>query len=164
MNTLKQIKSRFPYMFAGQNIGISIARGWEPLFSELCQEIDRLLGADKQGFHWTQCKEKFGAARFYWTMKSRTPTFKVDIISESGDVTSLVKRGQGKTPSTVSEKIDALVDKATRETQRACIICGQPGATNNDESFVLVLCPDHAADRRAGRLKPTQIWPEDDEE
>lgn len=164
MNKLKQLESRFPYMFAGRNIGISIARGWEDLFSSLCEDIDKLLGHDKQGFHWTQCKEKFGAARFYWTMNTRTPSLRVDFISESGEVTSLIERGQGRKPTTVSETIDALVEKASRRTQRACIICGHPGAPNNDEPYVLVLCPDHAGDRRANRLKPTQIWPEDDEE
>lgn len=63
MNTPKELQARFPYMFEGDNIGIDIARGWMLGFQKLCEQIDELLGADKRGFHWTQCKEKFGSAR-----------------------------------------------------------------------------------------------------
>lgn len=158
MNTIKQLQDRFPYMFEGQNIGISIARGWESLFVRLCEDIDKLLGPDKRDFHWVQVKEKFGSARFYWTMKNRSPSVRIDIISESGVVTPLVARGEGRKPQSVSEQIDALVETTSHKIQRLCIVCGKPGAVNNDEPYVLVLCPDHAADRRKGRLKPTQIW------
>lgn len=158
MNTIKQLQDRFPYMFEGQNIGISIARGWEGLFVHLCEDIDKLLGPDKQGFHWVQVKEKFGSARFYWTMKNRSPSVRVDIISESGVVASLVTRGDGRKPQSLDQEIAALVDKATDMTWEMCIVCGKPGAANDDEPYVLVLCPDHAADRRARKLKPTQIW------
>ena len=55
MMTPKQLKARFPYMFAGENIGISIARGWMPGFQILCERLDALLGENKQNFHWIQC-------------------------------------------------------------------------------------------------------------
>lgn len=63
MTTPKEIETMYPYMFKGKNIGISIPKGWILLFKDLCDEIDRILGADRQGFHWSQCKEKFGSAR-----------------------------------------------------------------------------------------------------
>lgn len=166
MNQNKPVEKRFPYMFEGKNIGISIARGWKDLFVKLCVDIDRALGPDKLGFHWVQVKEKFGSARFYWEMKGGSPGLKIDLISESGHVTSLVKRGEDKRPQLISEQIGALVDAAARKTQSLCIVCGQPGAANTDEPYVLVLCSEHAVDRRAGRLQSSQIWGEetDDDE
>lgn len=163
MNEIKLLKLRFPYMFEGRNIGISIARGWGDLFVKLCVDIDRALGPDKQGFHWVQVKEKFGSARFYWEMKGGSPGLKIDIISETGHVTSLVGLDKGKKPSSISEQVDALVDAASRKTHRLCIVCGEPGTVNNDDPYILVLCPEHAEDRRKGRLKPQQLWGEDDE-
>ena len=43
MNNPKQLKARFPYQFAGKNIGLSISRGWSPLFEKLFSDIDHLL-------------------------------------------------------------------------------------------------------------------------
>ena len=55
MITPKQLQQRFAYMFEGGNIGISIPKGWMPEFAKLCEQIDELLGDDKDGFHWRQC-------------------------------------------------------------------------------------------------------------
>jgi hypothetical protein len=64
----RDLETRLPYMFQGNHLGIGICKGWYPIFSKLCQEIDLVMGDNKQGFHWVQVKEKFGAARFYWEL------------------------------------------------------------------------------------------------
>jgi hypothetical protein len=60
MTTPKQLEARFPYMFAGQNIGFSFYRGWFALFENLCQDIDALLGQGKRGFRWVGIKNGLG--------------------------------------------------------------------------------------------------------
>jgi len=160
--TLKQLKSRYPYMFAGRNIGISIAWGWLPLFADLCTEIDAALGDDKQGFHFTQAKEKFGSARWYWSMKKMKPSFKIDLIGPDG-VTTLAKTPRSDKPrDQLYERLDALISDAAERTQSMCIVCGQQGTLNQQDGYVLVLCEQHAKDRLEG--KDFDVWPGEDEE
>jgi hypothetical protein len=148
-------------MFAGPNIGLSIARGWMPMFEVLCEDIDTLLGDDKHGFHWTQLKEKFGAARFYWSMQGMRSITRIDVISELGVVTPIVGRGQAaRGAATLQEQITELVDIASDKTQHSCIVCGESGTVNRDGGWVLILCEEHARQLGSGHLPP--IWFEED--
>ena len=153
----KQLKARFPYMFDGENIGLSFCRGWFPLFTKLCVDIDGLLGPDKRGFHWVQLKEKFGSARFYWAMDGHRPAPRIGLISAS-QVAAVASRGNcpdqtgGSQPS-VARRIDDLVGQTILATRSLCIVCGQPGKPNQDEPWILVLCDEHAMQRRQGELE-----------
>lgn len=48
MNAQRRLKKRFSDMFSGSHLGmdidIDIAKGWIGLFTELCENIDSLLG------------------------------------------------------------------------------------------------------------------------
>lgn len=157
MTNPKQLKARFPYMFAGQNIGFEFYRGWFPVFAKLCEDIDALLGDDKLGFHWEQIKEKFGSARFYWAMKGHTPSVHFDFIGPSG-MDTLVRKGAARAKSSADtlpallESIAALVQEAAQTTRHICLVCGQPGTSNEDRSWLLTLCELHAQQRREGKL------------
>ena len=163
----KQLKARFPYMFDGENIGFQFYRGWFASFTRLCEDIDALLGEDKRGFHWTQIKEKFGSARFYWAMKGHTPNLHVDLISAKG-VTTLVRsgaarvQGSGDATRVLSERIGALVHAAARATSSMCIVCGQTGALNQDSAWILTLCERHAQQRREDKLEPASFEGEEE--
>lgn len=146
-------------MFAGENIGLSFCRGWFPLFTQLCEEIDALLGPDKRGFHWVQLKEKFGSARFYWEMDGHRPAPMIDLISAT-QVTTVVRGAKGSSPAeaggsqpSIPRCIDNLVQRTTLATRSLCIVCGQPGKPNQDELWILVLCDAHAMQRRQGELE-----------
>lgn len=153
MNTPEQLFARFPYMFEGPHIGIGIPLGWMPIFQKLCEDLDALLGADKHDFHFTQCKEKFGSARWYWSMTGNQSAIRVDLISQQGEVTSLVGRGRAVTPhASLSEQVTALIDAATGQTQQACIVCGASGTRDRHDGWILVLCGVHAQQRRFGQL------------
>lgn len=163
----KQLKIKFPYMFAGENIGLSFCRGWFPLFTQLCEDIDVLLGPDKRGFHWVQLKEKFGSARFYFEMKGHAPSLHIDLISQS-HVTTVVSRSGGNNPGgagdlqpAVPRRIDDLVQRATLATRSLCVVCGRPGKPNQDEPWILVLCEEHAMQRRRGKLESARFDKED---
>lgn len=61
--TSNELKARFQYMFVGPNIGLDMYDGWTPILAQACAEIDAILSPQKQGFHFSQVKEKYGSAR-----------------------------------------------------------------------------------------------------
>ena len=114
MITPKQLQQRFAYMFEGGNIGISIPKGWMPEFAKLCEQIDELLGDDKDGFHWRQCTEQFGSTRWYWKIKGeRKQALQIDIISGMQAVSTALKSSKPAQPlRSVQDQIGELIGKA----------------------------------------------------
>ena len=115
--------SKYPYMFSQENSGFDFAIGWFPGFFALCENIDRILGPDQQGFHWTQIKEKLGRARYKWSLKSkrRPPGARGNVF---GQIMELVRAEE-----------DATTVK--------CIYCGVPGSIHNHNGYLLVRCERH---------------------
>ena len=78
------LRTRFGYMFGHPGLQDSMPAWWVPRFTDLCGEIDAILGTDKRGFHWRQLKEKLGTGRYYWSLTpwdlSQHPTALVDAI------------------------------------------------------------------------------------
>lgn len=184
MTTPAELQARYFYMFAGPDIGISIPQGWMEIFARLCEDIDRCLGADRQGFHFTQCKEKFGSARWYWSMQGRQSDLRIDLISVAGTVTGLVLAAKSRESApelvrepvpmharpdarrsdygrSMSEHIAELVDAATEQTCQACIVCGSRARGDAHGGWMLMLCETHAAQRRRDKLP--SFWFEGDE-
>ena len=155
MNQQKKLMQRFPYMFSGHNLGISIAKGWMPVVTKLCEDIDTLLGKDKQGFVWVQIKEKFGSGRFYFRLVGRRS--KVQLAGPAIDgatpnktmITGLVDM---EVKYTVDKDLvlhlNALVEAAQALTERICIECGAAGAPVTLGGQQFILCPLHIAQRQ----------------
>jgi hypothetical protein len=135
-----------------------------PEFAKLFEQIDELLGQDKCGFHWTQCKEKFGSARWYWTMKGGSKkALRIDIIAGMQAVSTTLKSSKPIQPEpSLQDQIGELIGKAEAHTQQACIVCGQNGKLDQQEAYVLVLCAEHARQRQLGTLP--DFWFEDAED
>ncbi|MDD2881098.1 MAG: hypothetical protein PHQ58_11730 [Rhodoferax sp.] len=163
MKTLKEIKQLYPYQFKGKNLGFSIANGWLPEFSELCKKIDSLLGENKRGFHWIQLKEKFGSARYYWSIKGKQDSVRVDLISTkkvvSYETSPPSSKGQ---PQALFDQISELIDAAEGKTRGHCIVCGAPGKIDQHEGYVLMLCDMHAKLQAGGG--DLDIWPKAEDE
>ena len=151
----KALKARFPYMFEGENIGLSLYRGWLPILVWACEEIDAVLGANKRGFHWTQIKEKFGSGRFYYGMR-REPGWKPRVIvneqvsGDPGEWSRQVITPPGEDPRSVSTVIADIVGRATTETTTACIVCGAAAKVRNYEGRYALLCDAHHPKRFPG--------------
>lgn len=159
MTTPKQLKNRYPYMFEGKHLGISIARGWMPLFEQLCMDIDNVLGIYKNGFCFTQVKEKFGSARFYWSMENRTPRIKINQISDEGISTVSTEyagRSEQENENSLSQRIEDLVDAATTKTETMCVVCGEPAVLDHGNVHLLMLCEQHTQQRK--RNSKLKIW------
>lgn len=152
-----QLKRRYPYMFAGPAVGISIPRGWMPIFEKLCEDIDVALGTKKRKFHFTQCKQKFGAARWYWSLKGGGGTVRVNVIAEKGEVLkSWSSPREDMVPVPIDHQIDDLVQTATGKTHHTCMACGDPGDPTDNEGLIQILCERHARDIKVGRK--VDIW------
>ncbi|MDD2882496.1 MAG: hypothetical protein PHQ58_18910 [Rhodoferax sp.] len=162
MNTPKQLYARFPYMFAGKDLGITLYKGWFLLFAKLCQDIDDVLGADKRNFHWAQVKEKFGAARWYFSMQNMHATVAVNEIGSDGVVTSLY-RTLVRDVESISSHVSRLVHAAETLTHATCIVCGEPGKLDSHGGYILVLCVKHARQRIGGGSLPQYLFDEADQ-
>lgn len=167
MRSPKLLESRFPYQFAGRNIGISIAKGWYATFAQLCADIDRLLGEEKRGFHWTQVKEKFGSARFYWSLGNTDGPLHVDFLGPDC-VASFVSDPSGRQrdaqKSELMVQIASLVHAAMAKTCEMCAVCGGAGEMDSTGGYYLVLCPEHAAQRKNDSQTMDSPWFSSDSE
>lgn len=160
MKTPRELQTRFPYMFQGEHLGIGICKGWFPIFSKLCQEIDVLLGENKQGFHWVQVKEKFGTARFYWELDGVDTPLRIDIMTSDGLLSFAARRSgedQASNSTRMIEQLGKLAVAAEYATARLCAACGEPGFLNSGEYF-LTLCPLHAAQYEDPARKDLDMW------
>jgi len=155
--TPRELKARYPYQFAGPHLGLSFYRGWTPVFAELCADIDAQLGPNKREFHWDQLKEKFGCARWYWDMER---LLKPDEVPESKIFLSIVEiddqRQRLAYPRELAlrQRIQTLLQQAEARTQTACIVCGDLAEVDRSTGHHLVLCPEHARQRRRGDMEP----------
>ncbi|MDZ4283530.1 MAG: hypothetical protein U1C04_22550 [Hydrogenophaga sp.] len=61
--SIRDLQVTFPHQFSGPSLGVNVARGWLPIFAQLCSDIDAALGPQKRGFYWRQVKEKLGSLR-----------------------------------------------------------------------------------------------------
>jgi hypothetical protein len=169
MKTPREIRARFPYMFDGPNIGITIHRGWIELFANVCVEVDVILYTDKRGFHWTQVKEKFGMARWYWTMDvdpsetSVRQAVKFSEFNPDGTVTRLNPDDQKLTLTSIVDRIDAAIEAGQALTHAACICCGAPGQNDEFNGLYLVMCSEHKRERsRVGQTPSIAYFNEEE--
>jgi hypothetical protein len=149
------LMAAYPYQFAGKNIGIVFFKGWFQIFSDLCTDINVLLGTEKRGFHWTQAKAKFGVARFYYdieTAASSTPN--VSVQQPDGTLKLLSK---SSTSDQVVAAIEDLVQKAQDRTQLQCVVCGSPSRVDDYEGLYTVLCDKHSKATKNSDL-PLHTW------
>lgn len=148
MITPKELKARYPYQFESQNIGLSFYKGWMPLFAKLCADIDTELGANKRNFHWSQLKEKFGAARFYSQMDSSYERNEYD-----NEIDERNSRLADPNEVTLRQRIHKLRMDAESLTQSKCCVCGEPGEVDESQGWILVVCDEHARQRKLGTME-----------
>jgi hypothetical protein len=154
--TPKQIKARYPYQFFGPHIELSFYKGWMPIFAQLCADIDAELGLNKRSFHWRQLKEKFGSARWYSQMERL-----LEPDDDAGDLTHLsiaelndrYQRLADPDELALRERIQTLRREAESHTQKTCIVCGEAGEVHRGTGYHLVVCPEHARQRRQGDME-----------
>jgi hypothetical protein len=147
--SLHALRARYPYQFSGPWLEIEVAKGWMPLFAQLCAEVDEVLGAETYGFYWSQIKEKFGSARFYYRFGER----------ESVPSDYRPERDHSRNYQQVVMGVLNLTDKAEEAALSACLACGKAGSRDSTGGYLLVLCPDHRGQRRRSVAgQPLIVW------
>lgn len=159
--TPRELKARYPYQFVGPHIGLSFYKGWMPVFAQLCADIDALLGPNKRGFHWVQLKEKFGCARWYLEMEPLVEPDEDPTFLSMAEARERFERLADPQERALQRRIYELKREAEVRTQTACIVCGDLAEVDRGTGHFLVLCPEHARQRRRGDMEPA--WFTDEE-
>lgn len=145
MNTMNEaidsLKKRFPYQFERLRAQSEIYPGWLPALTRACELVDQALGVDKRGWHWTQIKEKFGTARFYYRFgDSGQPHLRLELLTDRGTVRlSLPTATQGE----LDERISYIVAAAEEWTADKCMVCGRPAEVRLYDGWLATLCGEH---------------------
>lgn len=138
-SSLRDLQLTFPYQFSGHSLGVNVARGWMPIFAQLCSDIDTALGPQKRGFYWRQVKEKWGSLRASFRLN--------DGVYEREEV--LVR------------SLFDLMGKAEKRSQTICAACAEPGRLDTNDPYLITLCPMHRDQLLVGIHVP--IWATDEE-
>lgn len=124
------LRALFPFMFSARHaLNLEFYKGWFPLFTGLCIEIDALLDR-RDLFQWTQIKEKFGAYRMHYDLDEGVPD---ELRQAIGDLVSAVQR----------------------ESARICMVCGKPGQASNQQVWMVTTCAHHDPEEIIRRGGPT---------
>ena len=142
--------ARFPYQFASKHLGINVSYGWVGIFEQLCTDIDALLGDDKRGFHWVQCKEKHGGACFYYETEKATMGVRISAFMPGGKVVVSRTPAEPADGSDVLRRLDKLVADAEERSEQFCYACGEPGRMWTTRWY-LTLCDTHGRLHRDDR-------------
>lgn len=150
------LREAFPYQFSKDHISLEFYRGWMPIVAAVCVQLDRLLGDQRERFHWVQMKEKFGSARLYYAFDGAV-ALRLDIISPGG--VSSLRQSQPALPE-LNQAVRDLVHAAERATRTACLVCGAPAEIQSYDNYLLNLCSEHQPDkiRRPGDTRWEAVW------
>ncbi len=141
VKTPGDLKRKYPYMFADPDAYISFSKGWFRSFVQLCRDVDELLGDDRNRFHWTQVKEKFGTARFHFELGRAKPGMRT-----------------GDAKAQLLKQLLMLTEKAGSESRKQCVVCGAPGTLDETDLHYMTLCSIHIEQRRNGLSTMESAW------
>jgi hypothetical protein len=134
---MEDLQARYPYLFAGENIGHKFPAGWRGILERLYATIDAELSPDEKARVWiVQQKEKFGGLRVYLSCAP----MRVDLIDTDEVLSGYMP---GVEPDDLHRRLAPLVRSAEAESLRTCIRCGAPGQARSVRGWRLTLCDDH---------------------
>ncbi|MBH2018493.1 MAG: hypothetical protein I8H91_02790 [Burkholderiales bacterium] len=119
------LKARCGYMFSKPLLSEDFFKGWFPIFTGLCIEIDRVLGEQRARFRWLQIKEKFGVPRMHFHLEG--------------------------VPDPLWKTLQELVSQAQRESARRCMVCGEPAHLSQKSAWLVTVCDVHEPDEVSKR-------------
>jgi len=111
---------RFPTMFSGDHLGLTLFRGWNPILSAACASIERLLIREPLAFHWVQLHEELGVGYFLYSLGEHC-RYAVETVARSRRVMIVVTQEEARG---LARAIDGIVNEAERLSSEACLVCG----------------------------------------
>lgn len=148
LEQLNELKQRFSYMFEVRGLGFDFYRGWLPDFIKACEAIDAVLGDDKRGFYFSQIKEKYGGARYYFRTDGVRP-IRLSIHDGKG-VRELTTGIEGHD---IEQQIAKILNDAEKKSMTTCSVCGVPATIQNCHGWALCVCEKHAPEKRCEHYK-----------
>lgn len=130
---------RFPAMFDGLHLGLTLYRGWNLILLSACASVSRLLVQQPLAFRWVQLQEEDGVGRFLYSLGEHC-RYAVEVAGRSRRVMILVTQDEARELATA---IDGIVNEAERLSSEACLICGARTARRLYFGRELPLCLLH---------------------
>ncbi|WP_137860882.1 hypothetical protein [Variovorax sp. 3P27G3] len=150
---LQDLKRRFAYMFQTPRLGLDFYRGWLPDFIRACEQIDAVLGDDKRGFRFTQTKEKYGSARYYFSTNAATP---IRLSLTDGQGLRELTMGL-KDEHDIEKQIAAILHEAEKKSLHKCMLCGAPGEISRFGGWLACACKAHSLDKSGNVLRDAVV-------
>lgn len=132
-------RALFPTMFWGRHLGLTLYRGWNPILTAACGEIERVLLSSALDFHWVQIQEEDGAANLLYSLGERS-RYVVELAQQSRRAMVLVTHDAA---DDLARSIDRIVNEAERLTSGSCMVCGAPTMRASYFGRELPLCALH---------------------
>lgn len=131
---------RFPIMFSGDHLGLTLFRGWNPILTTACGSIERLLSQQELPFHWVQLQEEQGVGCFLYSLGKHC-RYAIQAAGHSRRVMILTTQEEARD---LSKAIDAIVNEAERLSSEACLVCSARTARRKYFGRELPLCLRHS--------------------
>ena len=123
LRTLR-LAMRYPYMFPNPNLGLEMCVDWNPTFSQLCADIDAMLGKDKRGFCWRQLTQDHGVPAWCWRLDPALDQ-QLAMTMDEGQMNLTVVNPEGDPKSELRNAIRDLVNAAMAKVGAPCGVCAQ---------------------------------------
>lgn len=140
-------RARFPAMFWGPHLGLTLYRGWNPILAAACGEIEDVLSHSALAFHWVQIEEEAGVARFLYSLGERS-RYVVELAHQSRRAMVHVTHDAA---DDLAGSIDRIVNEAERLTSESCMVCGARAVRAPYFGRELPLCPLHQPEKLNGQ-------------
>jgi hypothetical protein len=159
INRVRQTLSpriRYPLMFRGMHLGLTLFRGWNPILLSACTAIEQVTRCGGLAFHWVYLNESEGTGHFLYSLGEQY-RYVVDAADQSRRATLAVTHVDA---TTATEAIDQIVAEAELMSSRACLVCGARAAKGDHFGRVLPLCLTHHPDllNGAGEEGLQGVW------
>lgn len=140
------IRERYSDLFDPSNTDsewqylITITRGWWPLLTDFCEQLEGVLKHHDEMGHWyiREIKEKFGELRIY-VRPAPYERLDVDGFAEWGDDIDPPE------PRPVADMISIIKEQVIGRAAHICEECGEPGEMRVVDSWYGVCCERHYA-------------------
>lgn len=149
-------KARFPAMFWGRHLGLTLYRGWNPILVAACGEIEHALSHSALTFHWVQIQEEDGAARLLYSLGERS-RYVIELAPQSRRAMIVVTHDAA---DGLTKSIDRIVNEAERLTCESCMVCGVRTSRGLYFGRAFPLCPLHQPEmlNRRGEEGLEGLW------
>jgi hypothetical protein len=121
---VQRLLQNYQYMIVSPNYGLELCADWEETFSQLCADIDAMLGKDKRGFCWRELAHEHGTAAWYWRLDPALDQ-RLALNMVDGEMVLTDVNPVGDPKNELRDAIRGLVNAAMPKAGSPCPVCAQ---------------------------------------